>query len=73
MAAISVSTDVSNSITGRLSPISPGATLKGLLDRVILTRPIDRIAFVPDASLYRLVPRAVVQPINPEEVRPAFS
>jgi D-lactate dehydrogenase len=38
----------------------------------ILTRMIDRIAFASDASLYRLIPRAVVQPINSEEVRELF-
>lgn len=38
----------------------------------ILTRPIDRIAFASDASLYRLIPKAVVQPINVEEVRRLF-
>ena len=38
----------------------------------ILTRPIDRIAFASDASLYRLVPRAVVQPTTSEEVRQLF-
>ena len=35
----------------------------------VLTRLIDRIAFASDASLYRLIPRAVVQPLNAEEVR----
>ncbi|MDQ2844571.1 MAG: FAD-binding oxidoreductase, partial [Acidobacteriota bacterium] len=38
----------------------------------IQTRIIDRIAFASDASLYRLIPRAVVQPINTEEVRKLF-
>lgn len=38
----------------------------------ILTRPIDRIAFASDASLYHLVPRAVVQPIYLEEIRGLF-
>jgi len=38
----------------------------------ILTRPIDRIAFASDASLYRLIPRAVVQPVNSDEVRKLF-
>ncbi len=33
---------------------------------------IDRIAFASDASLYRLIPRAVVQPILLEEVRKLF-
>lgn len=38
----------------------------------ILTRPIDRIAFASDGSLYRLIPRAIVQPVNKEEVRRLF-
>ncbi len=38
----------------------------------VLTRMIDRIAFASDASLYRLIPRAVVQPINSAEVRRLF-
>lgn len=38
----------------------------------ILIREIDRIAFASDASSYRLIPRAVVQPINTDEVRDLF-
>lgn len=38
----------------------------------ILTRPIDTIAFASDASLYHLVPLAVVQPVSTEEVRHLF-
>ena len=38
----------------------------------VLTRLIDRIAFASDASLYRLIPRAVVQPLNADEVRRLF-
>jgi len=58
------------------SKISPGqikAELQAFLapDRILI-RPIDRIAFASDASLYRLIPRAVVQPINTEEVRQLF-
>ncbi len=34
----------------------------------VLTRAIDLIAYASDASLYRLVPRAVVQPVSEEEV-----
>jgi len=50
-----------------------GAQLKGLMDESrVLTRMIDRIAFASDASLYRLIPRAVVQPMNSEEVRRLF-
>ena len=34
----------------------------------VLTRPIDRIAFASDASLYHLIPQAVVQPIPLDEM-----
>src|SRR5262245_37947335 len=37
--------------------------------RRVLTRPIDVTAYASDASLYRLVPRAVVQPASEDEVR----
>ena len=37
-------------------------------DRV-LARRIDRIAYANDASVYRLVPRVIVQPVSIEEVR----
>jgi D-lactate dehydrogenase len=39
----------------------------------VLTRPIDRIAFASDASLYRLVPQAVVQPRTVEDICALFS
>jgi D-lactate dehydrogenase len=38
----------------------------------VLTRMIDRIAFASDASLYRLIPLAVVQPLHSDEVRRLF-
>ena len=38
----------------------------------ILIRPIDRIAFASDASFYRLIPRAVVQPTTTEEIKHLF-
>jgi D-lactate dehydrogenase len=38
----------------------------------ILMRPIDRIAFASDASFYRLIPNAVVQPVDTDEVRRLF-
>ncbi|MBS1876861.1 MAG: FAD-binding oxidoreductase [Acidobacteria bacterium] len=41
-------------------------------DRV-LTRPIDLISYASDASFYRLVPRAVVQSRNVEEIRNLFA
>jgi D-lactate dehydrogenase len=41
-------------------------------DRV-LGRPIDRIAYASDASIYRLVPAAVVRPASIEEVHALFA
>ena len=38
----------------------------------ILTRAIDRIAFASDASFYRQIPQAVVQPLNIQDVRDLF-
>lgn len=39
----------------------------------VLTRPIERVAYASDASLYRLIPRAVVQPVSVAEVRALFA
>ena len=39
----------------------------------ILMRPIDRIAFASDASLYRLIPQAVVQPVSTDEIVKLFN
>jgi D-lactate dehydrogenase len=39
----------------------------------ILTRAIDRIAYANDASYFRLVPQAVVQPNSLDEIRSLFS
>jgi len=38
----------------------------------ILIRPIDLVAFASDASFYRLMPRAVVQPKRAEEIKHLF-
>jgi D-lactate dehydrogenase len=55
------------------SPAGIASELRALLGPArILTRTIDRIAFASDASLYRLIPLAVVQPVNVEEVRALF-
>ncbi len=53
------------------------ATLIDLLGEIveperILARPIDLIAHASDASFYRLIPRAVVQPQTIEEIRGLF-
>jgi D-lactate dehydrogenase len=59
-----------NSTPGSLSPQEIARDLQAFIEPArILTRPIDRIAFASDASLYRLIPRAVVQPVSTEEVR----
>jgi D-lactate dehydrogenase len=48
--------------------------LRSLIDPShVLARAIDRIAFASDASLYSLVPRAVVQPSTMEEVSDLFA
>jgi D-lactate dehydrogenase len=39
----------------------------------VLTRPIERIAFANDASFYRLIPQAVVQPDSMDEIGTLFS
>jgi D-lactate dehydrogenase len=39
----------------------------------VLTRPIDRIAYASDASLYRLIPLVIAQPVDREEVRRIFA
>src|SRR3970282_1261114 len=51
--------------------------LKELLARIIdpervFTRPIDRIAYASDASFYRLIPQAVVQPRTVVEIQALF-
>ena len=47
-----------------------------LRDRIeperILIRPIELVAFASDASFYRLMPRAVVQPTTVEEIKHLF-
>lgn len=47
--------------------------LSGLIDpSSILIRPIDRIAFASDASFYRLIPQAVIQPKTTDEIKHLF-
>jgi D-lactate dehydrogenase len=38
----------------------------------VLTRPIERIAYASDASFYRLIPQAVVQPNSVDEIGTLF-
>jgi D-lactate dehydrogenase len=52
-------------------------TLTDLLAQIVerervLTRPIDRIAYASDASFYRLIPQAVVQPRTVAEIQALF-
>ena len=60
------------------SGASGGALLRERLARIlphseILDRPIDLVARAPDASFYRLIPRAVVRPRDIEDVRQIFA
>jgi D-lactate dehydrogenase len=38
----------------------------------VLTSPIERYAYANDASFFRLIPQAVIQPVSVEEVRSLF-
>lgn len=63
---------------GAASPygITADAILRELAQSIdparILTRPIERIAFASDASFYRLIPEAVVQPQTTAEIKSLF-
>jgi D-lactate dehydrogenase len=64
----------SHASASELNPDEIGQQLRAFIHPArVLTRPIDRIAFASDASFYRLVPRAVVQPVNAEEIRKLFN
>ena len=55
------------------SPAEIQRLLQELIDpERILIRPIERIAFASDASFYRLIPRAVIQPKTTEEIKHLF-
>ncbi len=55
------------------SPEQLSSVLSQILDaRRILVRPIDLIAYASDASFYRLIPKAVVQAANEQEVARLF-
>ena len=74
MIAISTPHETRDKGVGPLGSQEIAVQLKTFMDPSrILTRPIERIAFASDASLYRLIPKAVVQPINSEEVRRLFA
>jgi D-lactate dehydrogenase len=38
----------------------------------VLTKPIERYAYANDASFFRLIPQAVIQPVSVDEVRSLF-
>jgi D-lactate dehydrogenase len=57
----------------QFEPTEIGQLLSGILPQSqILTREIDRIMFASDASFYRLIPKAVVQPKTVDEVKALF-
>ena len=73
MAAGHVFAETPSETANTMSPEEIGVQLSTFIDpKRILTRSIDRIAFASDASLYRLIPRAVVQPIHADEVSQLF-
>jgi len=73
MATATVLTVETSTNTSILNPEQIREQLRAFIDPArILTRPIDRIAFASDASLYRLIPRAVVQPLDAQEVLRLF-
>lgn len=60
-------------LTRRLKPTEIGNGLRDFIDGTrVLIREIERVAFAPDASFYRLIPLAVVQPKNSDEARQLF-
>jgi D-lactate dehydrogenase len=64
-------------VTAVARPAYPPAQLRSKLARIIderriLVRPIDLIAYASDASFYRLIPQAVVQAANEDEVARLF-
>nr|WP_225937710.1 FAD-binding and (Fe-S)-binding domain-containing protein [Myxococcus sp. RHSTA-1-4] len=66
----------------REDPVQPVPPAEGLPDALaravgdsarVLTRPLDVVAYASDASVYRLVPRAVVQPRSEAEIQALFA
>jgi D-lactate dehydrogenase len=57
-------------------PVSSASIKTSLADHIdadgILIRPIDLIAYASDASFYRLIPKAVVQTRNLDEIKSVF-
>jgi len=57
-----------NAVSGEIRRL-----LQDLIDpERILIRPIERVAFASDASFYRLIPLAVIQPKTAEEIKHLF-
>lgn len=62
----------------RTSHLAPWPDLQAELSAIlaperVLTGPLERIAYASDASFYRLIPQAVVQPASVEEIRALFA
>ncbi len=73
MASTIALAETETTTAGTLSPGEIKERLRVFIDPArILIRLIDRIAFASDGSLYRLIPSAVVQPVNKDEVRRLF-
>jgi D-lactate dehydrogenase len=63
--------------TGASSTAQDGSGLRKALEAIlpperVLDRPVERITRAADASFYRLIPRAVVQPSSVDEVHALF-
>ncbi|MGZ6971812.1 MAG: FAD-binding oxidoreductase, partial [Thermoanaerobaculia bacterium] len=63
--------------TGASSTARDDSGLRKALEAIlppkrVLDRPVERITRAADASFYRLIPRAVVQPSSVDEVRALF-
>ena len=67
---------MSNTLPASTPELSTAAIEDGLRNLMhpdrVLTRPIDRVAFASDASVYRLIPKAVVFPRDVGEVQAIF-
>jgi D-lactate dehydrogenase len=77
---------IEESMAASLEPVFSAQTAEPAVDSIqirqllseqidperILIRPIELIAFASDASFYRLIPRAVIQPQTTEEIKRLF-
>lgn len=73
MAVAATPAQISGTAASSFGPTEIMRELSAVIEPArALIRPVDRIAFASDASLYRLISRAVVQPITLGEVRSLF-